>query len=144
MNAKTDVFAFGVVLAELITGKRALFRDSKDANRMRSLISIVRPDSIESEVQSCMPCFFFFSTINLRKKLSLVCTFDHNQINMIFQEDDPASALEDVIDKNLQDSYPMEDVFKVSLIITLIMNEASYDMKVKMIMIMIIVRVILK
>ncbi|KAJ0971542.1 hypothetical protein J5N97_019501 [Dioscorea zingiberensis] len=42
MTTKTDVFAFGVVLAELITGYRALFRDSKEANKMRSLISIMK------------------------------------------------------------------------------------------------------
>lgn len=42
MNTKTDVFAFGVVLAELMTGYHALIRECKEANKMRSLISIVR------------------------------------------------------------------------------------------------------
>jgi len=40
VTIKTDVFAFGVVLSELITGKRALFRDSKQAN-MKSLVTVV-------------------------------------------------------------------------------------------------------
>ncbi|KAF7809328.1 lysM domain receptor-like kinase 3 [Senna tora] len=75
VNAKTDVFAFGVVLSELITGKRALFRESPGAPKMRSLISV---------------------------------------INKVFQDDDPESALEAIIDKHLRDSYPMEDVFKMA------------------------------
>ena len=42
MTTKSDVYAFGVVLAELITGLRALVRDNKEANKTKSLISTVR------------------------------------------------------------------------------------------------------
>lgn len=42
MTTKSDVYAFGVVLAELITGLRALIRDNKEVNKMKSIISIVR------------------------------------------------------------------------------------------------------
>ncbi|CAM0881262.1 unnamed protein product [Alopecurus aequalis] len=42
MTTKSDVYAFGVVLAELITGLRALVRDNKDANKTKSLITIMR------------------------------------------------------------------------------------------------------
>lgn len=41
MTSKTDVFAFGVVLAELITGLRAVIRDNREPNKMKSLISVV-------------------------------------------------------------------------------------------------------
>ncbi|KAJ1399509.1 Serine/threonine-protein kinase, active site [Sesbania bispinosa] len=41
VTVKTDVFAFGVVLSELITGKRALFRDNREATSTKSLIALV-------------------------------------------------------------------------------------------------------
>ncbi|XP_077221498.1 lysM domain receptor-like kinase 3 [Tasmannia lanceolata] len=41
MTSKSDVFAFGVVLAELITGQKALIRDNREPNKMKSLIATV-------------------------------------------------------------------------------------------------------
>ncbi|XP_058006461.1 lysM domain receptor-like kinase 3 [Hevea brasiliensis] len=75
VTTKTDVFAFGVVLAELITGQRALVHDNWEPNKMRSLITVVYK---------------------------------------IFEDEDPESALENVVDRNLQGSFPMDYVYKVS------------------------------
>ncbi|TKY58681.1 LysM domain receptor kinase 3 [Spatholobus suberectus] len=77
VTPKIDVFAFGVVLSELLTGKRALFHESQEDIKMKSLVTVV---------------------------------------NKIFQDDDPDTALEDAIDKNLEASYLMEDVYKMAAI----------------------------
>ncbi|KAF2286713.1 hypothetical protein GH714_023877 [Hevea brasiliensis] len=75
VTTKTDVFAFGVVLAELITGQRALVHDNWEPNKMRSLITVVYK---------------------------------------IFEDEDPESALENVVDRNLQGSFPMDYVYKMA------------------------------
>ncbi|XP_076916474.1 lysM domain receptor-like kinase 3 [Bidens hawaiensis] len=41
-TSKTDVFAFGVVLAELITGQHALARDKQEPNKLKTLVSVIR------------------------------------------------------------------------------------------------------
>ncbi|XP_071694402.1 lysM domain receptor-like kinase 3 [Rutidosis leptorrhynchoides] len=41
-TSKTDVFAFGVVLAELITGQPALARDKQESNKLKTLVSVIR------------------------------------------------------------------------------------------------------
>ncbi|KAG2589239.1 lysM domain receptor-like kinase 3 [Panicum virgatum] len=75
MTTKSDVYAFGVVLAELITGLRALIRDNKEVNKMKSLIAIMRK---------------------------------------AFKSEDLENSLETIIDANLKDNYPIEEVCKMA------------------------------
>ncbi|XP_059299875.1 lysM domain receptor-like kinase 3 [Lycium ferocissimum] len=57
ITTKTDVFAFGVVLAELITGKRALIRENGDPNKMKSLISIIHEIFQDEDPESTLESF---------------------------------------------------------------------------------------
>ncbi|KAL0421416.1 UNVERIFIED_CONTAM: LysM domain receptor-like kinase [Sesamum latifolium] len=54
VTSKTDVFAFGVVLAELITGQRALTRDNQEPSKMRSLITVVNNIFKEEDPESAL------------------------------------------------------------------------------------------
>lgn len=45
------------------------------------------------------------------KKFSLL---SHEQVYKIFEDEDPESALESAVDRNLRGSFPMDDVYKVS------------------------------
>ncbi|KAK2636572.1 hypothetical protein Ddye_031364 [Dipteronia dyeriana] len=88
VTSKTDVFAFGVVLAELITGQHALSRDNREPTKLKSLITVV-----------------------------------YN----IFKDDNPDTALEEVIDGNLRGSYPLEDVYKMVEIAEWCLNEDPFN-----------------
>ncbi|KAL6294461.1 hypothetical protein ACE6H2_002603 [Prunus campanulata] len=51
---KTDVFAFGVVLVELITGQRALFRDNREPEKMKSLITVIKKIFQDEDPESAL------------------------------------------------------------------------------------------
>ncbi|KAL3748158.1 hypothetical protein ACJRO7_009397 [Eucalyptus globulus] len=75
LTSKGDVYDFGVVLAEIVTGQCALARDDRDPNNFRTLVSTMIT---------------------------------------IFEGQKPQNALEAIIDCDLRESYPFEEVFKMA------------------------------
>ncbi|KAF3437490.1 hypothetical protein FNV43_RR20243 [Rhamnella rubrinervis] len=54
MTSKTDVFAFGVVMAELITGLRAVIRDNREPHKMKTLISVIYTTFREKDPETAL------------------------------------------------------------------------------------------
>lgn len=80
----------------------------------------------------CFPIFILLeyrsALLSYRKENDLfyfILCFHHIQVNKVFQDDDPMIALEDVIDNNLEASYPMEDVYKVRFCLDTSMTDDS-------------------
>lgn len=110
---KSDVYAFGVVLFEVISGKEAITRTdgaaSKNCER-RSLASIVSPAEL-----------FDF---NFSPPAAKTCTFALVNLQMLAALRNSAdsmsmSSLKDHIDPNLMDLYPHDCLFKVIYLISL-------------------------
>ncbi|KAI3673531.1 hypothetical protein L6452_39654 [Arctium lappa] len=80
-TSKTDVFAFGVVLAELITGQRALARDKQDPNRLKTLVSVIRAifkhqDSVaalEAQIDNNLKGSYPIEEINKMAETAFLC-----------------------------------------------------------------------
>lgn len=115
-TSKTDVFAFGVVLAELITGQQALARDKHDPKKLKTLVAVV-----SQSIMFLKFVFFFFLNINtfitiIHIKIKLTISYflcQNDQFRAIFQDQDSGAALEAQIDTNLKGSYPIEEANKV-------------------------------
>ncbi|XP_037492715.1 putative serine/threonine-protein kinase-like protein CCR3 [Jatropha curcas] len=50
LTAKSDIYSLGVVLLELLTGKKAIFRDHYDGDISRSLVDFVVPKILANEL----------------------------------------------------------------------------------------------
>ncbi|XP_024976041.1 lysM domain receptor-like kinase 3 [Cynara cardunculus var. scolymus] len=80
-TSKTDVFAFGVVLAELITGQRALARDKQDPARLKTLVSVIRvifqhqdsAEALEAQIDNNLKGSYPIEEINKMAETSFLC-----------------------------------------------------------------------
>lgn len=77
VTVKTDVFAFGVVLAELITGFRALIRDKKEPTKTKSLITIITTIFNDEDPESALEHFI---DVNLRDSYPMEHVFKMAEI----------------------------------------------------------------
>jgi chitin elicitor receptor kinase 1 len=126
ISPKVDVYAFGVVLYELISSKNAIVRSAESVSDSKGLVYLV----IVLLNQLCF-CTFCFKEI--RCKLVLVTVLVPQLPNHFLLDDslapitilklqfeealsrpDPKEGLEVLIDLRLGEDYPMESILKVS------------------------------
>jgi hypothetical protein len=130
VSPKVDVYAFGVVLYELISSKDAIVRSAESANDSKGLVYLVI-------VLLNQLCFWTFCFKEIRQwppdcKLVLVTVLVPRLPNHFLLDDsltpitilklqfeealsrpDPKEGLEGLIDPRLGEDYPMDSILKV-------------------------------
>ncbi|KAG0495097.1 hypothetical protein HPP92_006091 [Vanilla planifolia] len=90
-STKTDVFAFGVVLAELITGYRALIRDNTETTKMKSLITVMKGVFVEEDPEKALVAIV---DGNLKNNYPMEAVFKMAEVAVLCLCDDPSSRPE--------------------------------------------------
>lgn len=110
VSPKVDVYAFGVVLFELISGKPAIVKTNETENESKGLVALVVNISDPSYNSSLVVNSHDLITNSSLLKFSLL---DEMQFEEVIVLPDPKEDLGKLVDPRLGENYPIDSVFKV-------------------------------
>lgn len=125
VSPKIDVYAFGVVLFELISAKNAVLKTGESVAESKGLVALVclvTPLLSKNTFKSMATCekrclkpkkkrLVSFKNGLLEMKLTLTCFV--YQFEEALNQSDPLEGLRKLVDPRLGDNYPIDSVLKV-------------------------------
>ena len=106
VSPKIDVYAFGVVLYELISGKEAIVRTNEYVPESIGLVALV--------VYSVLPLLTIYVVWELLKwEFTQILSIDMIQFEDVLSQSDSEEDLRKLVDPRLGDNCPFDSVRKV-------------------------------
>lgn len=107
-----DVYAFGVVLYELISAKEAIIKTNEVVSESKGLVALVLSLSSSSNLYICVYIYIYICSFTEIQTNPIQCLIIE-QFEDTFNQPDPQECLRKLVDPRIGDDYPIESVRKV-------------------------------